>query len=260
MTSELGARAPKYQRIADQLRRAIGAGEYQPGERMPAETDLTARFNVSLPTVRQALSVLRAEGLIESRQGRGTFVKEVRKLQRRSRHRYGRARADGKLLTSHLTHEITAAGRESTPAHVAEVVPDAPQDMVVRRRVLRDGETGRAEEIGASYIPTAIAAGTFLEEPRVVPKALFLCVEDLSGKRYALARDRWEARMPSAYEADVLDLVPGATVIHLVHVAEASDGTVLEVSESVWPAERIVILDEYEITPEAETPAAPSEV
>jgi len=260
MTSELGARAPKYQRIADQLRRSIRAGEYQPGERMPAETDLTERFGVSLPTIRQALSVLRAEGLIESRQGRGTFVKEVRKLQRRSRHRYGRARADGKLLTSHLAHEITGAGKEATPAHVAEVVAEAQAEMIVRRRVLRDAESGRAEEVGASYIPMSIAAGTFLEEPRVVPKALFLCVEDLSGKRYAFARDRWESRMPTAYEADVLDLVPGAAVIHVVHVAEAADGTVLEVSESVWPAERIVILDEYEITPEAEPPAAPSEV
>lgn len=132
--------------------------------------------------------------------------------------------------------------------------------MIVRRRVLRDGGSGRVEELGASYIPTGIAAGTFLEEPHVVPKALFLCVEELSGESYAFARDRWESRMPSAYEADVLDLAPGAAVIHLVHVAEAADGTVLEVSESIWPAERIVILDEYEITPEARTPTAPSEV
>jgi DNA-binding GntR family transcriptional regulator len=49
------------------------------------------RFRVSLPTVRQALSVLRAEGLIESRHGVGTFVKEQRRLQRRSRGRYGSA-------------------------------------------------------------------------------------------------------------------------------------------------------------------------
>ncbi|GAA5160708.1 GntR family transcriptional regulator [Pseudonocardia eucalypti] len=260
MTIDLGARAPKYQRIAEQLRREIAAGQYKPGERMPAETDLVERFGVSLPTIRQALSVLRAEGLIESRQGKGTFVKETRKLQRRSRHRYGRARADGKLLTSHLRHEIAAAGREATPSHVAEAIADAPAEMVVRRRVLRDAESGQAEEVGASYIPTDIAGGTFLEEPTVVPKALFLCVEDLSGTTYAYARDRWEVRMPSAYEADVLDLVPGATVIHVLHVAEGADGRVLEVSESVWPSDRIVILDDYPITPDAEVPGAPSEV
>lgn len=201
--------SPKYQRIADQLRQAIRAGEHLPGERMPAETDLTERFNVSLPTVRQALSVLRAEGLIESRQGRGTFVKEVRKLQRRSRHRYGRARAAGQLLTSHLRHQNTGAGREPTPPHVAEVLSDGPEELIVRRRVLRDAETGRAEKIGASYLPVSIAAGTFLEEPRVVPKALFLCVEDLSGKGYAFARDRWKRACPAPRKTTCPTWCPG---------------------------------------------------
>lgn len=255
-----GARAPKYQRIADELRRRIREGHYAAGDRMPAETDLAEQFRVSLPTVRQALSVLRAEGLIESRHGIGTFVKENRRLQRRSRHRYGRARSDKQLLTSHLRHEIVSAGREPTPPHIAEVMPDPPTEIVVRRRVLTDRETGQVEEIGASYVPTEIAAGTFLEEPAVVPKALFLCVEDLSGKTYAHARDRWLARMPSADEADTLGLAPGAAVVHVIHTAEAKDGTVLEVSESVWPAERVLILDEYPITAEADEPAAPSEV
>ena len=83
--------------------------------RIPSETELADRFRVSLPTIRQALAVLRAEGLIESRHGIGTFVKENRRLQRRSRHRYGRARSDKQLLTSHLRHEIVSAGREPTP-------------------------------------------------------------------------------------------------------------------------------------------------
>lgn len=258
--STAGARAPKYQRIADELRRRVRAGEFAAGDRMPAETDLTAQYRVSLPTVRQALSVLRAEGLIESRHGIGTFVKENRRLQRRSRDRYGRARSDKQLLTSHLRHEIVSAGREPTPAHIADAMPEPPAEIIVRRRILTDPETGRVEEIGASYVPTEIAAGTFIEEPTVVPQALFLCVEELSGKTYAYARDRWLARMPSAEEADTLGLSPGAAVVHVIHTAEAEDGTVLEVSESVWPAERVMILDEYPITADADEPAAPSEV
>ncbi len=226
--------------------------------RLPAETVLAERFRVSLPTVRQALAALRAEGLIESRQGIGTFVKDNRKLQRRSRHRYGRARSDRQLLTSHLRHEIVSAGPEPTPPHIAEVLPDSAEEMIVRRRVLYDQDTGRAEEIGASYIPASIAAGTYVAEPTVVPKALFLCVEELSGKRYAYARDRWEARMPSTDEADMLGLAPGAAVLHLVHTAEAEDGEVLEVSESIWPAERVAILDEYPVAadPDEDTPGS----
>jgi DNA-binding GntR family transcriptional regulator len=260
MSTAGGARAPKYQRIADELRRRVREGEHAAGERMPAETDLAEQFRVSLPTIRQALGVLRAEGLIESRHGIGTFVKEHRRLQRRSRHRYGRARSDKRLLTSHLQHEILFAGRELTPAHIAEVMPEPPAEIIARRRILRDPETGQVEEIGASFVPTEIAAGTFLEEPAVVPKALFLCVEDLSGKTYAYARDRWLARMPTADEADTLGLAPGAAVVHVIHTAEADDGTILEISESVWPAERVMILDEYPITADADELTAPSEV
>lgn len=261
MTSEGGARAPKYHRVADELRREISQGVYGPDERLPAETTLVERFRVSLPTIRQALAVLRAEGLVESRQGIGTFVKENRRLQRRSRARYGRARSDHLLLTAHLRHEITFAGRVGVSPQIAEAMAvDPGTEVIVRRRNLYDPETGRPEEIGASYLPVEIAGGTFLEEPTVVPKALFLCVEDLSGKRYAQAHDQWIARMPTADEAAALELPTGAPVVHVIHTARADDGTVVEVSESVWPADRIVLIDDYPIEQRADEPDAPSEI
>lgn len=253
------ARAPKYQRIADALRAAVRAGEYAAGERMPAETDLVEQYEVSLPTIRQALGVLRAEGLIESRHGIGTFVRDARRLQRRSRHRYGRARNDKKLLTSHLEHKILFAGRDTAPLHIAEVLGNGVNsEIVVRRRLLTDAESGRPEELGASYIPGEYIHGTFLEAPTVVPKALFLCVEDLSGKRYSHAEDRWLVRVSEADEADLLKLPLGTHVIHLVHVARADDGAILEISESIWPADRVAILDDYDLD-ETATPR-PSEV
>jgi len=49
-------------------------------------------------------------------------------------------------------------------------------------------------------------------------------------------------------------------VIHVVHAARADDGTALEVSESVWPAERVVVVDDYPIEQDADESAAPSEV
>jgi GntR family transcriptional regulator len=262
VTSDLGAFAPKYQRVANDLRRRIRQGEWQPGDRLPAETALAEHYDLSVPTMRQAVAVLRAEGAVESRHGIGTFVKEERRLQRRSRDRYGRARKDSRLLTAHLEHTILSAGRGPLPAHIAAVLDDAESgdEVVVRRRLLTDPKTGQPEEVGASYVPLDIAAGTFLEEPTVVPKAMFLCVEELSGKRYSQARDHWIARLPSAEESQVLGLPTGAPVMHVVHVARADDGSVLEVSESVWPADRIMLIDEYPVEPEAAMPEAPSEI
>ena len=208
---------------------------------------------LSLPTLRQAVAVLRAEGLISSQQGVGTFVRSDRRLQRRSRHRYGRARADRQLLTSHLDHKILYAGPGEVPEHIADASTlSAGDPVVIRRRLLRDKKTGQPEELGASYIPAAIAAGTYLEEPPVVPQALFLCVEELSGRRYMHARDRWLVRPATPEESSLLDLPAGATVIHLVHSAQDETGETLEVSESVWPSDKVIIIDDYDIAQSAE--------
>jgi GntR family transcriptional regulator len=109
-------------------------------------------------------------------------------------------------------------------------------------------------------VPLNIGAGTLLEEPAVVPKAMFLCVEELSGKRYAQARDHWVARLPTADEAAALGLPMGAPIMHVIHVARADDGDILEVSESVWPADRIMLIDDYAVEAEPAVPEAPSEI
>lgn len=60
--------------VTDALRRAICAGEYRPGDRLPSENQLCAQFGVSRVSVRAALARLSTLGLVESRQGEGTFV------------------------------------------------------------------------------------------------------------------------------------------------------------------------------------------
>lgn len=252
---------PKYLRIADALRTEIQAGRPEPGERLPAETALLERFGVSLPTLRQAISVLRTEGLLEARHGVGTFVKVSRRRQRRSRSRYGRARDDRRLLTADLEHRIVFAGREEALPHIAEAMGVAAgTEVVVRRRHLHDAVGGELEEIGASYLPLDVAGGTYLEEPAVVPNALFLCVEELTGQSYTYGRDTWVSRGPSPEESDAFRLGVGAAVVHVVHTATSADGTVLEVSESVWPADRIMLIDEYDIPSEASQPHARSDI
>ncbi|MEV0616822.1 FadR/GntR family transcriptional regulator [Nonomuraea sp. NPDC050404] len=61
-------------RVEGELRRGIGRGSWQPGELLPSEGDLATRFEVSRTVVREAISRLRAAGLVETRRGRGTSV------------------------------------------------------------------------------------------------------------------------------------------------------------------------------------------
>ncbi|PRW61681.1 GntR family transcriptional regulator [Actinopolyspora mortivallis] len=74
---------PPYQQLADELRSAIGGGEYSPGERLPRQAEIADEYRVSVGTVKSALKVLREEGLIVSRQGEGSWV-HSRPIERES--------------------------------------------------------------------------------------------------------------------------------------------------------------------------------
>jgi DNA-binding FadR family transcriptional regulator len=63
-----------YRQIAEQLRALMSGGEFQPGERLPAERDLAKQMGVSRPSVREALIALEVEGWVEVRTGSGVFV------------------------------------------------------------------------------------------------------------------------------------------------------------------------------------------
>lgn len=258
MSEQAQARIPKYHRVADAVRARIQSGELAPGDRLPAETSLATEHGASVPTVRQAMTVLRGEGLIESRQGIGTFVRDATRYQRRSRNRYGAARGRPGLLNDTFRHDIVFAGLGQAPASIADALgTDAP--VVIRRRHLYDRDH-QLQEIGASYLPASFADGTYLAEPVVVPKALFRCVEELTGKTYAHARDRWEARPATPTEADAFGLPLGGYVMHVIHTACADDDTVLEVSESIWPADRITLIDDYPIPAQAQPTTARSDI
>jgi GntR family transcriptional regulator len=65
---------PKFRQIADDLRAAIQAGEYEPGDRLPTKAVLQERYGVAVNTVERAIEELRRLRLARTEQGTGTFV------------------------------------------------------------------------------------------------------------------------------------------------------------------------------------------
>ena len=69
---------PKYQVIASDLMNKIQTGFYPQNTIIPAETELADKYQVSRPTMRQAISLLVNQGYLERRRKRGTLVKKVK--------------------------------------------------------------------------------------------------------------------------------------------------------------------------------------
>ena len=71
---------PLHISISEKLRQQIEAGDYLPGEKLPSEHQLMARFSVSRITVRRAVANLVNQGLAKSKQGKGVFVTPQKKV------------------------------------------------------------------------------------------------------------------------------------------------------------------------------------
>jgi GntR family transcriptional regulator len=107
---------PLYQQLKEHLSGTIARDKLRPGDPIPSESQLAVEFGVSRITVRQAMMRLEFEGLIERRQGKGTFVSRP-KLVHRTR-----------LLKS-LEEEIEAQGRSAAFHFIAFTETEPPQKI-----------------------------------------------------------------------------------------------------------------------------------
>jgi GntR family transcriptional regulator len=76
MADERGRVKPKYRQIADDMRAAIDAGKYRPGDQVPSLDELAESYGVAVNTADHAVDVLRKEGRVYTMHGSGTWVAE----------------------------------------------------------------------------------------------------------------------------------------------------------------------------------------
>ncbi|XTZ18214.1 GntR family transcriptional regulator [Micromonospora echinospora] len=72
---DLHSGVPRHRQLADVLRARIRSGEWPPGSLLPSETRLSQEYGLGRGTVRRAVAILRAEGLVDVASGRGTRVR-----------------------------------------------------------------------------------------------------------------------------------------------------------------------------------------
>jgi GntR family transcriptional regulator len=111
--------SPLYQQIKNLITKSLQSGEWRPGELIPSEVELAARFKVSQGTVRKAIDELSSENLVVRRQGKGTFV--ATHNEARSQYRFLRLFPDSeeKLFPDNRILEVK---RMRAPVEVARLL------------------------------------------------------------------------------------------------------------------------------------------
>lgn len=243
-----------YQQVAAAIREAILSGEFAPDSLLPSEAQLMARYKVSRPTVRNAIAALRAEGLIDVRHGKGSFV-----------------RADGQpAITIERRVSRTADGRFVMPN--GDVWDEAEEPSTYRTRTTKT--TGQLLELGEeealfgcdrllidpvtgtramhrTLIPFEVAEGIPLlaEEPCKRPAAIYWVLTQ-DGHKLSWS-ETVRARMPLPDERSTLQLPDATPILHLARTTHSTDDRPLILEELRVGADRAELA--YRITADKQT-------
>ncbi|MFC9161907.1 GntR family transcriptional regulator [Streptomyces fungicidicus] len=254
-------RRPKYQRIADSLREAIQSGEYGPGDRLPGENDLMAAHGVARMTARQALGVLRDEGIAEARKGAGVFVRTFRPLRRRgiqrlARDQWGNGRSiwSADIESRALEVDQISVSEETAPARIRTVLDLAAEDVtcVRRRRFVLDN---KPVLLATSYLPLDLVAGSAITQEDTGPGGTYARLAEL-GYEPVHFREEIRSRMPSSDEVTLLSLASGTPIILICRTAFTDQGRPIEVNEMTLDAASYVLEYDFDAPPMPVSPNA----
>lgn len=246
---------PLFRQLADLLRDRIHSGELKPGDQLPTQKELTAQHDVSTSVVREAVDVLRGEGLVETFQGRGTLVRTPPPRRRLSSQRYAdqlarSATGESAFAVDHdarLADTSIDCAFAEAPATglVADLLGIDPGAAAYRRHMVWRVD-GLAKRITRSWFPLDLVAGTPMTDPfrQPWPGGVIAELADL-GLAITSVDEDVIARMPVPDEAYTLR-IPGGTPVFVVQRvgrarrvdSPASVPRVVEVAELTLPCDR----------------------
>lgn len=229
-------RLPRYQRLRDELAKNIAERRWCPGDAIPTEQELAQSSGLAVGTVRKAVDLLVAEGLLQRFQGRGTFVR--------------RASFDGSLFRFFRFQSKSGERRVprsqilkravvEAPAAVAAQLRIAPEAQVIQMTRLRSIEEAPvlAEEIWLPYARFAAFADLALDE---IGDLLYPVYEASCNQVVASATETLTVETATARHARLLDIAPGTPIVVIERLAYGYDRHPLEWRRSRGPASQFI--------------------
>ena len=241
------AAAPLYIQIADRLRHNIQSQTYRVGDQLPPESQLSQQFDVNRHTLRQAIALLKQEGLLRAERGRGTFVAAPIRYAIGQRVRYNES-----LKAQGHTAEFTLLRTLQVPAEaeVAAGLAIAPGDPIalVERLGLANGEP---LSVGSGYFPLALFPDLLTDESLAVlkgTKSISKWLRNRYDVDHIRQRTSVSARLVQPRDAKLLQLPLNQPILLAESVNADQHGRLIEYGVARLRGDRIELVFENKST------------
>lgn len=240
------ARTAIWKSIADSLSAEIAEGHYRPGDRLPTEAELSARFGVNRHTVRHALAALSASGTVRTRRGAGVFVTLIPTdyvIGRRVRFHQNVA-ASGRAPSRRLTL-LETRGADAKEAEALHLPTGAPVHVIEGVSLVDDQPVAVFRSVfDAMRFPDLLV---HMAQHHSVTAALSACgLAD-----YTRAQTRLTAKLASAVMALTLQLTEGAPLLRSVAINVDAEGRPVEYGTTWFAGDRVTLT----VAPDQDGPA-----
>jgi len=222
-----------WRQIADQIRFAIGTGEFS--ERLPPEQALAERFGVNRHTVRGAIAALVQEGVLRAEQGRGTFIAQRKRfaypIGARTRFSEGLKDQAHERRGSLLGHSI-----EPVNARTADALGIVTGATVLRLETLSQAD-GRPVSRTTSFFDATRFDG--LEAAYAVSGSITAAFREFGVTDYFRRSTRVSARYATALDLADLRLSPGAIVLVTTYINVDPQDVPVQYAETRFAADLV---------------------
>lgn len=239
-----------YRELAAILREAIQRGEYPPDSTLPKQDEIAKAHDVNVNTVRKAVGVLEAEGLVTPVRRRGTIVRPRPPMRRLGIERYAKSKWKYGLVAFAADREASGQTwqRDDQTNQVRQVEADdevsaaldlsAGAPVYERARLVK--QEGTPTHTLTSYYRPEHVEGTPLvdSKPGTATPGGGFAVLTLQGLEPDHMTETFSARMPTPDEAEELDMPAGEPVMILHRTTYTADDTVIEFARGVHRASR----------------------
>lgn len=246
MTPKVERPLPPYLQILKSIRSQISDGALPQGAAVPSERQIASEWGVSRATATKVLAALRAEDLVEARQGVGTVVKAQPAVGNSAQDRFETMRRTGRIYSAGEYARIVRAALVSASDEITSALGlESSAQVILRERVTYQGDL--PVSASRSYFDGALAerAPKLLEAERL-QEGTPGYIQAATGRAASSGRDQVTGRAATAAEADSLGIPEGSPVRVGRNWLYDSEGNVIEYGESVSQAGRWASYD-YDI-------------